>query len=182
MSVIKRQYDIQYGPFTATPIRTARSISDVDTNVNYLQLHWMGGLMPVSLIFSKHGFSTKEYQTPPHSKNLWVVNLVPAHVVVWNTGHGQMMDISTMPALAIGSITMLEWGKAYIFQPQGQTRGVWFRAVDLQPLDADGTTPMIDEEPPMNFWNGNPDHFMLDDHDEAAMPSLLSRLQALTSA
>ena len=78
------------------------------------------------------------------------------------------------PVLRAGSLTHLEWGKEYVLQPQDVDDRVMIRAVDLDP-------PMIDEIPSMHNWGGNPRKW-LPDKPVAAMPSLLSRLQALTTA
>ena len=172
---IKRQYEIEVAPFTATPIATAL-LTDEQTNLNYLQRDWLAGALPVSLLFSQHRFSTQTYQSPEGSKGVWLLNLAPMYMAAYNQGTGPatLPDISLFnPVLRTGSLTHLEWGKEYVLQPQGVDDRVMIRAVDPDP-------PMIDEVPVMHNWGGNPRKW-LPDKEVAAMPSLLSRLEALTT-
>jgi hypothetical protein len=172
---IKRQYEIEVAPFTATPIATA-GLTDAQTNLNYLQRDWMGGALPVALLFSEHRFSTQTYQSRVDEKSVWLLNLEPMYMAAYNHGSGPatLPDISqSNRVLRGGSLTHLEWGKEYVLQPQGVDNRVMIRAVDLD-------APMIDEIPVMHNWGGNPRLWL--PNKDAAMPSLLSRLQALTNA
>jgi hypothetical protein len=174
---IKRQYEIEVAPFTTTPIATA-GMSDVQTNLSYLQVRWMAGALPVSLLFSKHRFSTQNYQSPEGAKGVWLLNLAPMYMAAYNPGQGPatLPDISLFnPVLRTGSLTHLEWGKEYVLQPQGVDDRVMIRAVDLDP-------GMIDEVPTMHNWGGDVNKWLPDESNQAAMPSLLSRLGALSAS
>jgi len=173
MSHIKRQYEIEVAPFNATPIATA-GLDDGQTNLSYLQRRWLGGALPVALLFSAHRFSTQNYQAD--GKSVWLLNLQPMYMAAYHAGQGPatLPDISTYKApLSAGSITHLEWGKEYVLQPEDVDDRVMIRAVDLDPQQ-------IDEIPVMQNWGGNPRKW-LPEKNKAAMPSLLSRLQALTN-
>jgi hypothetical protein len=174
----ERQYEIEFGPFNVTPVATA-GMSDTDTNVNYVRVRWGG--VNIALIFSKHMFSTRKYQTTKDENSLWLVNLQPTHIALIKNGPGRNVDIRHMPLGAPGCITHLSWGREYIVQLPDQPLGVWFRAVDLHPT-------IIDDVPPMNTWDADPAKFMLepadqiDENVQAAMPGLLFRLGALSAS
>ena len=171
---IQRQYEIERGPFLPAPaLPNYLALTDAQTNLSYLQQNWMGGALPISLLFSEHRFSTENFQTAPGQKSLWVVNLKPMHFGAFQPGQGQLVDIrpSTVP-LPAGTISHLSWDKEYVFQPVGLGLGILIRLVNRTPVEDDGI-------PPVHRWGGNP-ALWLPEARAPDMPGLLSRLHALT--
>jgi hypothetical protein len=156
-SQAERQYEIEFGPFNATPIANA-GMSDTDTNVNYVRVRW--GRVNIALI---------------------LVNLQPTHIALIKNGPGRNVDIRHIPLGAPGCITHLSWGREYIVQLPDQQLGVWFRAVDLHPTMIDDVPPMNTwDADPAKFMLEPADNF--DGNVKAAMPGLLSRLGALSAS
>ena len=201
-----RQYEIEFGPFTTTaagnqPTFTPRLLTNLKTHNSYLWVHLVQNLsLPAGLLFSRGGFLTNHYHTPEMmqsetdlekweepGRSLWIINLVPIRCqqVADNVNNVSKLD-NDLPLLRTGNITNLRWGKKYILEPDGLAEGVMgvlLRAVDLIP-------GAIDEMPPVSVHGGQPDlgprllspKKRKGDNNDAEMPGLLSRLQALTNS
>lgn len=170
---IQRQYNIEIGPFQNPPVY--HPLTDVQTNLSYLQQDLMGDLLPIALLFSKHHFSTENYQSSAGQKSLWLVNIEAIHFMAFHRGSGQLLNIETTEALPAGTISHLSWDKEYLLQPEYSQVSVLIRPVNLTPPDA----PDDDETPPLHHWGGKPS-LWLPEARAPGMPGLLSRLHALT--
>ena len=181
-----RQYDLQIGPFVTnngvvTPFAIV-AMSDLETNFNWVKKH-LAQNFPVGLMFSSGGFLTQSFETPETytldgdtvepGRSLWLVTLVPVSFTGLTSPDVPLHTISrdTYPLRNPGTILYLRFGRAYILQ-DGQNNGVVIRAVDRQPGPVDDIVPLhMHGNDPMRTFE-----------PRAHMPSLLSRLGALTNA
>jgi len=199
----RRQYEIEFGPFTTTaagnqPAFTPRLLTDLKTHNTYLWVQLIrDNSLPVAFLFSRGGFLTNHYHTPEMKqsetdpgqweepgRSLWIINLVPIRYqeVPDDVDSVHKLD-SARPLLRTGHVLPLRWGRKYILEPDGLADGVLLRAVDLIP-------GAIEEIPPMSVHGGQPvlgpellsPKKRKGDNNEAEMPGLLSRLEALTNS
>ena len=185
-----RQYDLQIGPFVTnngvvTPFATV-AMSDLETNFNWVKKHLAPGQeqnFPVGLMFSSGGFLTQSFETPETytldgdtvepGRSLWLVTLVPVSFVgLYSPDVPQhVLDRAQYELKNPGTILYLRFGRAYLLQ-DAQDNGIVIRAVDRQPGPVDDIVPLhMHGNDPMRTFA-----------PRAHMPSLLSRLGALTNA
>ncbi len=196
----KRQYDLEFGPFVNGAAAATSPTTDLQTNNSYVKAQMIPlDRLPVGLMFSRGGFLTETFHMPEieqtesgdftePGRSLWVINLVPIRCVsVTNTVDDVHRLPRTVPLFEPGNIINLRWNRRYILEPDGMQQGVLVRAVDLIPGD-------IDDIVPMNRHGGRPDlgprlyipkkrkrKKKKSDTNATEMPSLLSRLEALTT-
>jgi hypothetical protein len=194
--VFPRQYDLELGPFLNGAPTATSPTTDLQTNNSYVKGQLMPlDRLPVGLMFSRGGFLTETFHMPEieqtetgdfaePGRSLWVINLVPIRcVAVPDTVDNVHRLPRTVPLFEPGNIINLRWNRRYILEPDGMPQGVLVRAVDLIPGD-------IEEEPPMTVHHGQPDlgprllspKKRKGDNNNAEMPGLLSRLEALTNS
>jgi hypothetical protein len=142
-------------------------------------------LLPVGLMFSHGGFLTETFFTPEIAqtetdvdepgRTLWLINLVPIRFVAVTDVIDRAFQLQrTETVHKPGNIIRLRWDRRYILEPDVPgVLGVLIRAVDLIP--GDGISDIV----PLDVHRGDP--LLGAVHgNHAEMPSLLSRLEALT--
>ena len=170
---IPLQFQIEVGPWnanTGSPNRIVNA-TPMRTNSTYSRYQLMPGVtpgIPVGIMFSPHGFFTKDFEMPENERCVWLVNLMPIKIQMYNYVP-TAADVPGGPVHRTGCYWWMKWNQYFVLENEANQR-VMIRVVDLIPQPP--SSP-----PPMHQHKVNPIKNLT---PVADMPDLLSRLHTLT--